>query len=61
MPITDALIAKAIAKMSLGKAAGPSCIIAEMIKTTGETGVNFDPQDQERSRGVYTSQFGYGK
>ena len=40
VPITDALIAKAIAKMSLGKAAGPSGIIAEMIKPTGETGVS---------------------
>ena len=39
-PITDELIAKAVAKMSLGKAAGPSGIIAEMIKPTGEVGVS---------------------
>ena len=39
-PITDELIAKAIDKMSLGKAAGPSGIIAEMIKPTGDIGVS---------------------
>ena len=39
-PITDELIAKAIDKMSLGKAAGPSGIIAEMIKSTGDIGAS---------------------
>ena len=39
-PITDELIAKAVAKMPIGKAAGQSGIIAELIKPTGEFGVS---------------------
>ena len=37
-PITVEFIAKAVAMMSIGKAAGPSGIIAEMIQPTGEVG-----------------------
>ena len=32
-PITTAMVRKAINKMSLGKAVGPSGIVAEMLKT----------------------------
>ena len=38
-PITSSLVSKAIKKMALGKAAGPSGITAEMLKPTGEAGV----------------------
>ncbi|MCU7898061.1 MAG: hypothetical protein KZQ61_05230, partial [Candidatus Thiodiazotropha sp. (ex Lucinoma aequizonata)] len=37
-PITTEMITKAISKMGLGKAAGPSGIIAEMLKPAGEAG-----------------------
>ena len=37
--ITHDMVAKAIKKMSLGKAAGPSGIVAEMLKPTGDAGV----------------------
>ena len=39
-PITTAMVRKTINMMSLGKAAGPSDIIAEMLKATGPSGVN---------------------
>ena len=38
-PVTAALIRKAISKMKCGKAAGPTGIIAEMLKAAGEEGV----------------------
>ena len=38
-PITLEMITKAINKMASGKAAGPSGIVAEMLKPLGETGV----------------------
>ena len=37
-PITLEMITKAISKMASGKAAGPSGIVAEMLKPTGEAG-----------------------
>ena len=37
-PITLEMITKAITKMASGKAAGPSCIVAEMLKPVGEAG-----------------------
>ena len=37
-PITLEMITKAISKMASGKAAGPSGIVAEMLKPVGETG-----------------------
>ena len=39
-PITTAMVRKAINKMSLGKAAGPSGIVAEMLKAAGSSGVS---------------------
>ena len=42
--VTDALIRKALSKMKPGKAAGPSGIIAEMLKATGEKGVDLAKQ-----------------
>ena len=33
------MLAKAIIKMKNGKAAGPSRIVAEMLKASGDTGV----------------------
>ena len=38
-PATKDLIRKALRKMKCGKAAGPSGIIAEMLKATGEVGI----------------------
>ena len=38
-PITVDLIRKALGKMKGGKAAGPSGIIAEMLKAAGEEGI----------------------
>ena len=38
-PITTEMVAKAIKKMGMGKAAGPSGIVAEMLKPSGEAGV----------------------
>ena len=38
-PVTMEQIRKAISKMKCGKAAGPSGIIAEMLKASGEEGV----------------------
>ena len=37
-PITLEMITKAISKMASGKAAGPSIIVAEMLKPVGEAG-----------------------
>ena len=37
-PITLEMITKAISKMASGKAAGPSGIVAEMLKPVGESG-----------------------
>ena len=37
-PITLEMITKAISKMASGKAAGPSGIVAEMLKPVGEAG-----------------------
>ena len=37
-PITTVMVRKAINKMSLGKAVGPSGIVAEMLKATGSSG-----------------------
>ena len=37
-PITLEMITKAISKMASGKAAGPSGIVAEMLKPAGEAG-----------------------
>ena len=39
-PITTAMVRKAINKMSLGKAAGPSGIVAERLKAAGSSGAN---------------------
>ena len=39
-PITTAMVRKAINKMSLGKAAGPSGIVAEMLKAAGSSGAS---------------------
>ena len=39
-PITTAMVRKAINKMSLGKAAGPSGIVAEMLKAAGPSGAS---------------------
>ena len=39
-PIITAMIRKAINKMSLGKAAGPSSIVAEMLKAAGSSGAS---------------------
>ena len=38
IPITIDMVKKAISKMKLGIAAGPSGIVAEMIKEAGDTG-----------------------
>ena len=38
-PVTKDLIRKALKKMKCGKAAGPSGIIAEMLKAAGEVGI----------------------
>ena len=38
IPITIAMVKKAISSMKLGKAAGPSVIVVEMIKAEGDTG-----------------------
>ena len=38
-PVTTDLIPKALRKMKCGKAAGPSGIIAEMLKAAGEVGI----------------------
>ena len=38
IPITFDMVKKAISKMKSGKAAGPSGIVVEMIKATGDTG-----------------------
>ena len=38
IPITIDMVKKAISKMKSGKAAGPSGIVVEMIKTAGDTG-----------------------
>ena len=38
-PVTKDLIRKALRKMKYGKAAGPSGIIAEMLKAAGEVGI----------------------
>ena len=34
------MVRKAINNMSLGKAAGPSCIVAEMLKAAGSSGAS---------------------
>ena len=39
VPVTEEMISKAIGKMKFGKAAGPSGIVAEMLKSAGDTGV----------------------
>ena len=39
-PMTIAMVGKAINKMSLGKAAGPSGIVAEMLKAAGSSGAS---------------------
>ena len=39
-PITTAMVKKAINKLSLGKAAGPSGIVAEMLKAAGSSGAS---------------------
>ena len=39
-PITTAMVRKAINKMSLGKAAGPSGIVAEVLKAAGSSGAS---------------------
>ena len=39
-PITAAMVRKAINKMSLGKAAGPSGIVVEMLKASGSSGAS---------------------
>ena len=39
-PITTAMVGKAINKISLGKAAGPSGIVAEMLKAAGSSGAS---------------------
>ena len=39
-PITTAMVGKAINKMNLGKAAGPSGIVAEMLKAAGSSGTS---------------------
>ena len=39
-PITTAMVRKAINKMSLGKAAGPLGIVAEILKTAGSSGAS---------------------
>ena len=39
-PITTAMVRKAINKMSLGKAADPSGIVAEMLKAAGSSGAS---------------------
>ena len=39
-PITLEMITKAISKMASGKAAGPSGIVAEMLKPVGEAGAD---------------------
>ena len=38
-PVTKDLICKALRKMKCGKSAGPSGIIAEMLKAAGEVGI----------------------
>ena len=38
-PVTKDLIRKALRKMKCGKAAGPSGIIAEMLKAAGDLGI----------------------
>ena len=38
IPITIDMVKKSISKMKLGKAAGPSGIVVEMIKAAGDTG-----------------------
>ena len=38
-PVTVAHIGKALSKMKQGKAAGPSCVILEMLKAAGEEGL----------------------
>ena len=38
-PVTKDLIRKALRKMKCGKAAGPFGIIAEMLKASGEVGI----------------------
>ena len=40
-PITNEMVAKALAKMKSGKAAGPSGIIVEMLKAAGSKGIDF--------------------
>ena len=40
VPITTAMVRKAINKMSLEKAAGPSGIVAEMLKAAGSRGAS---------------------
>ena len=40
IPITIDMVKKAISKMKLGKAAGPSGIVVEMIKAAGDTGAD---------------------
>ena len=39
-PITTAMVRKAINKMRLGKAAGPSGLVAEMLKAAGSSGAS---------------------
>merc|ERR1712208_255776 len=38
-PVTTKLIKNALKKMKGGKAAGPSGIVAELLKATGESGI----------------------
>ena len=39
-PITTAMVRKAINEMSLGKAAGPSGIVTEILKATSSSGAS---------------------
>ena len=43
IPITIYIVKKAISKIKLGKAAGPSGIVVEMIKAAGDTGATLLP------------------
>ena len=43
-PITDKMVTKALAKMKSGKSAGPSGIIAAMLKAAGSKGIDFLPE-----------------
>ena len=40
-PITDEMVVKALGKMKAGKAAGPSGIVVEMLKSAGSKGIEY--------------------